>query len=497
VQALHSPAQAADWLRARVSGTLVADSRRLQPGDGFVAGQGRAVDARGFVSAALAAGAAACLVEAEGAATFGFGDDARVASLPGLKPATGAVAHEFFGRPSERLTVVATTGTNGKTSTAWWTAQALSALGRPAGVLGTLGVGEPPSPRRTGRLQATGLTTPDAVTLHATLARFERDGLTACALEASSIGLVEHRLEGCAVDIALFTNLTQDHLDYHGTMAAYGAAKRRLFDWPGLKAAVVNVDDAFGKTLAADLAGSGLDLWTVSLHGAARLVAGSRSYGPDGLVFGLAEGTARQTLSTAVVGEFNASNLLVVLGGLRAAGVPLADAVQALGAVTPVPGRLQRMTGQGDDVEALVDYAHTPDALEQVLAALRPMARARGGRLVCVFGCGGDRDATKRPRMGAIAARLADRVFVTSDNPRSEDPLAIVEQVLAGAGAAAQGVVDRREAVARALHEAAPGDVVLVAGKGHETTQIIAGVAHPYSDIDEVRAGLAARRARA
>ncbi len=503
MQALHTPADAAGWLRDRVDaarGSLVADSRRVQPGDGFVAWPGQAADARRFVPAALAAGAAACLVEAEGAAALGLGDDARIATLPGLKAAAGAVAHDFFGRPSERLTVVATTGTNGKTSTAWWTAQALSALGRPAGVVGTLGVGEPPSLRGPGRLQGTGLTTPDSVTLHATLAGFERDGLVACAMEASSIGLVEHRLAGCAIDVALFTNLTQDHLDYHGTMQAYGAAKRRLFEWPGLKAAVVNVDDAFGAQLAAELSGSGLDLWTVSLHAAARLVAGERGYGPDGLVFEVAEssadGVARQTLTTAVVGEFNASNLLVVLGGLRAAGVPLAEAVAALGSVTPVPGRLQRVTAEGDELEAVVDYAHTPDALEPVLVALRPMAQSRGGRLVCVFGCGGDRDPTKRPRMGAIAARLADRMIVTSDNPRSEDPAAIVAQVLVGAGTAAEGVVDRREAIARAVHEAAPGDVLLVAGKGHETTQVIAGVAHPFSDVDEVRAALAARAAR-
>jgi UDP-N-acetylmuramoyl-L-alanyl-D-glutamate--2,6-diaminopimelate ligase len=257
------------------------------------------------------------------------------------------------------------------------------------------------------------------------------------------------------------------------------------------------VDDAFGAQLAAELSGSGLDVWPVSLHAAARLVAGERRYGPDGLVFDVAEGAARQRLTTGVVGEFNASNLLVVLGGLRALGVPLAEAVAALGSLTPVPGRLQRVAGEGDAVEAIVDYAHTPDALEQVLAALRPMAQARGGRLVCVFGCGGDRDASKRPVMGAIASRLADRVIVTSDNPRSEDPAAIVAQVLAGAAAGAEGVVDRREAIVRAVHGAAAGDVIVVAGKGHETTQTIAGVAHPFSDVDEVRAALAQRRAAA
>ncbi len=510
MQTFATPTQAADWLRAQVSahgsalgqGTLVADSRRLQAGDAFLAWPGQAVDARRFVPSALAAGAAACLVEAEGVEAFGLGADPRIAAFAGLKGATGAMAHHFFGQPSQRLRVVATTGTNGKTSTAWWTAQALSALGRPAGVIGTLGVGEPPSARGPGRLQATGLTTPDPVTLHATLARFERDGLVACAMEASSIGIEEQRLAGCAIEVALFTNLTQDHLDYHGSMEAYGQAKRKLFAWPGLKAAVVNVDDAFGAMLAAELSAhrdSGLEVWTVSLHAAARLVAGERRYGPDGLVFEVAEGTARQVLTTGVVGEFNASNLLVVLGALRALGVPLAEAVAALGSLTPVPGRLQRVAGDDDAIEAVVDYAHTPDALAQVLGALRPMAAARGGRLVCVFGCGGDRDPAKRPLMGAIATRLADRVIVTSDNPRSEVPSAIVAQVLAGAGAdggvVAEGVVDRREAIARAIAEAAPGDVVLVAGKGHETTQTIAGVAHPFSDADEVRAALAARRA--
>ena len=495
MQRLATPEQAADWLRARVQGTLVSDSRRLAAGDGFIAWPGQAVDARRFVPAALAAGAAACLVEADGAEAFVGGDDARVAALPGLKAATGGVAHRYFGRPSERLAVVATTGTNGKTSTAWWTAQALTALGRPAGVIGTLGVGEPPSARGPGRLDSTGLTTPDPVTLHATLARFADGGLAACAIEASSIGIEEQRLAGLAVRVAMFTNLTQDHLDYHGSMAAYGQAKRKLFSWPGLQAAVVNVDDPFGAQLAAELSATAIDVWPVSLHAAARLVAGERRYGADGLVFDITEGAVRQTLRTGLVGEFNASNLLVVLGALRALGVPLADAVAALAALTPVPGRLQRVGAEGDAIEAVVDYAHTPDALEQVLAALRPLAQARGGRLVCVFGCGGDRDPAKRPLMGAIATASADRVIVTSDNPRSEDPAAIVAQVMVGAVSPAEAVVDRREAIRRAVAEAAPGDVVLIAGKGHETTQTIAGVAHPFSDIDEVRAALAARTA--
>jgi UDP-N-acetylmuramyl-tripeptide synthetase len=496
LQTFDNPAAAAAWLQARLAaggGTLVADSRRLRAGDAFLAVPGATVDARRFVPAALAAGAVACLVEAEGAEGLAP-DDARVATLPGLKAAAGDIAHRVFGRPSEALTVIASTGTNGKTSTSWWTAQALTAAGRRAGVIGTLGVGEPG-----GTIESTGLTTPDPVMLQAALAAFHAQGLKACAMEASSIGLAEERLAGTVIHIALFTNLTQDHLDHHGSMQAYGEAKQRLFRWPGLRAAVINVDDAFGRNLAAELSGTALDLWTVSLHGGARLVAGPRGYDERGLVFEVHErgaagpGAHSATLRLAVVGEFNASNALVVLGALRAAGLPLAEAAAAMAALAPVPGRLERVSGAGDAIEAVVDYAHTPDALAQVLAALRPLATARGGRLVCVFGCGGDRDPTKRAPMGAMAAQGADRVIVTSDNPRSESPGTIVAQVLAGAAGAAhvRGIVDRREAIRTAFAEAAPGDVVLVAGKGHETTQTIAGVALPFDDRDEARAALA------
>ena len=491
-----NPQAAAGWLQARLSasgGTLVADSRRLRAGDAFIAVPGAAVDARRFVPAALASGAVACLVEAEGVQALAF-DDERVAALPGLKAATGSIAHRVFGAPSEALTVIASTGTNGKTSTSWWAAQALAAAGRRTGVIGTLGVGEPGGP-----FSSTGLTTPDPVTLHATLAGFRARGLQACAMEASSIGLAEERLAGTAIHIALFTNLTQDHLDHHGSMQAYGEAKQRLFRWPGLRAAVVNVDDAFGRQLAAELSGTAVDLWTVSLQGGARLVAGPRGYDNRGLVFDVQEAGQRASLRLAVVGEFNASNALVVLGALRAAGLPLAEAAAAMAALTPVPGRLERVSGPGDAMEAVVDYAHTPDALAQVLAALRPLAQARGGALACVFGCGGDRDPTKRAPMGAIAARGADRVIVTSDNPRSEPPEGIVAQVLAGARAAGaatpvRGIVDRREAIRTAFAEAQPGDVVLVAGKGHETTQTIAGTVLPFDDRDEARAALALRR---
>jgi UDP-N-acetylmuramoyl-L-alanyl-D-glutamate--2,6-diaminopimelate ligase len=421
---------------------------------------------------------------------FGF-SDARIATVPGLKAATGEIADLCMAQPSAVLDVVATTGTNGKTSAAWWTAQALTRLGRRCGVIGTLGVGEP------DKVEATGLTTPDPVTLHQAFRGFVDLGFSACALEASSIGLVEQRLNAARIDVALFTNLTQDHLDYHGSMAAYGEAKRRLFGWPGLRAAVINTDDAWGAQLAAELQQAGtLDVWTVSLQGPARLQAQGLHYEAAGLAFTLAEGAAQAEVHTQLVGEFNASNLLVVLGGLRALGVPLADAAAVAAQLTPVPGRLQRVPAvAGAGVEVVVDYAHTPDALAQVLRALRPLAAARGGRLWCVFGCGGNRDATKRPLMGGIAAAAADRVIVTSDNPRFEDPQAIVEQVLAGAAGAAHvaGLVDRRAAVAQALAEAGPHDVVLLAGKGHEDYQIVGAEHLPFSDLVEAEAALRAR----
>ncbi|MDE2565023.1 MAG: UDP-N-acetylmuramoyl-L-alanyl-D-glutamate--2,6-diaminopimelate ligase, partial [Burkholderiales bacterium] len=429
-------------------------------------------------------------VEGAGAEAFGL-DDPRVAALPGLQAAAGAVADAHYGHPSRALTMVATTGTNGKTSTAWWTAQALTTLGRRAGVVGTLGAGVP------GELQPTGLTTPDAVTLQALLRRFVDQGLAACALEASSIGLEEHRLAATRIDVALYTNLTRDHLDYHGSMAAYAQAKRRLFHWPGLRAAVLNIDDANGAALADELSGRGVDLWTVSLQGPARLQAGPRRYEGGGLAFEVSGsgGTGPGAVRSRLVGEFNASNLLVVIGGLCALGWPLAEAAAAASGVTPVPGRLQRVPGGPGSPEVVVDYAHTPDALLQVLRALRPLAAARGGRLWCLFGCGGNRDATKRPLMGAIAAAEADRVVLTSDNPRDEPPLAILAQIRAGIAepGAVELIEDRRAAIAHAVGRAAAADVVLLAGKGHETTQEAAGVKRPFSDADEAAAALRRR----
>jgi UDP-N-acetylmuramoyl-L-alanyl-D-glutamate--2,6-diaminopimelate ligase len=492
---LRSPDAAARWLSSWVTGTLRTDSRQVQPGDAFIAWPGYANDGRRFVRQALEAGASTCLVEDAGIDGFGF-DDARVATLPGLKAATGGIAHAYFGRPSEQLKVVATTGTNGKTSSAWWTAQALTLLGRRSGVIGTLGIGEPPhaAAGEPARVIYTGLTTPDPVTLHAALRGFVDAGFAACTLEASSIGIVEHRLAGTQIDVALLTNFTQDHLDYHGGMDAYWAAKRQLFAWPGLRAAVINIDDARGAALAAEL--HGVNVWTISDHAAARLVAENRRYIDGGLAFDLCEAGQVVPVRSHLIGDFNVHNLLGVLGALRSLGITLADAAAVVPQLTPVPGRLQRVaTGGNAALEVVVDYAHTPDALEKVLLALRPLAQARGGRLCCVFGCGGDRDAGKRPLMGAIAARLADRVLVTSDNPRGETPAAILAQIVVGiAGRDGTLVIeDRRQAIHHAIETARPGDVIVLAGKGHEDYQEVAGVRLPFSDEAEARAALMRR----
>jgi UDP-N-acetylmuramoyl-L-alanyl-D-glutamate--2,6-diaminopimelate ligase len=496
VTALKSPEAAARWLRSWVTGTLVTDSRKVQPGDAFIAWPGQAVDGRRFVSAALQAGATTCVVERDGLEAHGF-DDARIASLPGLKAEAGVVADAFFDRPSAALDMVAVTGTNGKSSSAWWLAQALTLLGRRCGVVGTLGIGEPPLPGREARIEFTGLTTPDPVRLHGELLRFVADGFAACAIEASSIGIEEQRLAGLRVAVALLTNFTRDHLDYHGTMAAYWTAKRKLFDWPGLRAAVVNIDDAQGAALAAELARRPLDLWTVSVGTGARLAARDIGYGDGGLGFTAVEGQTAVPVRSTLIGDYNVHNLLGVLAALRALGVTLAGAAAVVPQLSAVPGRLQRVGDGLGAPQLVVDYAHTPDALQKVLDALRPLVRTRGGQLVCVFGCGGDRDASKRPLMGSIAASAADRVLVTSDNPRSESPRAIIDQIVAGITDRARTDVieDRRAAIARAVTEASAQDVVVLAGKGHEDYQEIAGVRHPFSDVVEATQALLMRGA--
>lgn len=520
VRALADVTTAVAWLHQQGVHHLQCDSRKVQPGDAFVAWPGFATDGRQYVPAALRAGALACVVEADGlpaALSSGLwaGDAAptsstahshapAVVSMPQLKALTGHMAAAFYGHPSRELNVVAVTGTNGKTSTTWWLAQALAALHKPCGVMGTLGVGVPGTGSQVlDGLVATGLTTPDPVLCQATLRSWADQGVWACAVEASSIGIAEHRLAGTELAVAVFTNFTQDHLDYHGSMAAYWQAKRALFDSPGLRAAVVNVDDAHGVELVTELAShaafTGMDVWTTSLdaRSGARLMANDLQPTPVGMHFTVREQLGADTVSAALavpfVGDYNAANLLGVLAAMRALGVPLIDAVQACAALTAVPGRmapvngdatLAALPGAADLPLVLVDYAHTPDALDKALAALRPVASLRDGALHCVVGCGGDRDATKRPLMAASAEAGAAHVCLTSDNPRSEDPQAILDQMAAGLKnpVGARIEPDRARAIAQTLATAQSHDVVLIAGKGHETTQDVRGVKHPFSD---------------
>jgi UDP-N-acetylmuramoyl-L-alanyl-D-glutamate--2,6-diaminopimelate ligase len=399
---------------------------------------------------------------------------------------SGEIAHLVYGRPSERLWLAGVTGTNGKTSVSQWIAQAMNLFDCPCAVIGTLGNGFP------NRLAESPNTTPDAIALHRLLAGFVEHGAVACAMEVSSIGLDQNRIGGVDLDVAVFTNLTRDHLEYHGTMEAYGAAKARLFDWPGLGAAVLNLDDPFGAQLDAELAGRvrtfGYTL-TGKVSRGETLAAQDFRMTPAGIAFTL-NGVA---ISAPVVGRFNASNLLAVIGALLAGEESLEDIAGVLPRLTFPPGRMQAVGGH-DAPLVVIDYAHTPDALEKALATLRETAAARGGRLACVFGCGGDRDAGKRPIMGAIAERLADRVLLTSDNPRSEDPDAILAAIAEGMLAKPEIESDRGRAIEIAIAEADRRDVILLAGKGHEPYQEIAGVRHPFSDLEHARSALEQHR---
>jgi UDP-N-acetylmuramoyl-L-alanyl-D-glutamate--2,6-diaminopimelate ligase len=501
MQTLHSAQEAAHWLRSRVSGELRTDSRLVREGDGFIAWPGAATDGRRYLAQALAQGARACLMEEAGHAPWlnvlQDPDQESLACMPDLKAQTAWVADAYFEHPSHDLQVLAVTGTNGKTSTAWWLAQALSStvLQKVCGLVGTLGVGRLP------HLITTGMTTPDPVLLQHQFQQFAGDGVTHCAIEASSIGLAEHRLDGTHIRVAVFTNFTQDHLDYHGDMARYWSAKAALFAWPGLQAAVINIDDAQGALLAQQLQSGSLDVWTCSRRAPARLQAPALTSG-QGLAFDVIEGDTVQTLHTSLIGDYNMDNLLGVIGSLRALGVDLAQAVQACAQLTAVPGRMERVffdvSGAPADVTSpmvVVDYAHTPDAITQALAALRSQATLRGGRLWCVLGCGGDRDASKRPLMAAAAEAAADQVVLTSDNPRSESPEAIVAAMVQGLSRP-QSVhiqLDRALAIADAVAQSAAQDVVLVAGKGHESEQEIRDVRHPFSDVAQAQTALQQR----
>lgn len=417
------------------------------------------------------------------------------AGVKGLRAQAGLLAHEFYGRPSESMWVCGVTGTNGKTSCSQWLAHALSSRKIKTAVIGTLGAGFPSG------LSSIANTTPDALEVHRLLAQFRSAGADAVAMEASSHGLDQGRVNGVAFDCALFTNLTHDHLDYHGTMAAYGEAKARLFDAPALQAAVLNLDDPFGQRLAGKVAARGVRTIGYGLaHAlAARDAADDFVVARDlcvegGITHALLQsswGEASATINQ--IGLFNVANALGVLGCLVAHGVPFREAAALLAALPPVPGRMQKIAEQPGRPLVVVDYAHTPDALDKATRALQPVAHSRGGRLVVVFGAGGDRDADKRPLMGAIVSRRADRVVLTSDNPRSEDPAAILAAIRRGVSGDCITELDRQTAIDAAIGAAASADVVLIAGKGHEAYQEIAGVRLPFSDAQVAEAALGRR----
>lgn len=463
-----------------VSG-LVLDSRDVQPGDAFVAIAGFGVHGLLFTQQARASGASAILFEPPASADIPAPADA--IAVPGLRARMGTMADEFHGRPSHAMTMVGVTGTSGKTSTVQLLAQALTLLGTRSGTIGTLGAG------LYGEAVATGFTTPLVLQMHALLAQLRDAGADAVAMEVSSHALDQGRVDAVHYDVAVFTNLSRDHLDYHGDMATYGAAKARLFARPGLRAAVVNIDDAFGRELLAALPTGVRAIGTSSQGAQTDVRAENVVLGADGIAFDLVLGDERRSIASPLLGRFNVDNLVAVAATLHALGEDADAIARALPQLQPIPGRMNRLGG-GNLPLVVVDYSHKPDALQQALASLRGHLH---GRLTCVFGCGGERDRGKRPQMATIAEAAAESVIVTDDNPRGEDGDAIVADIMAGFTDPARVVVerDRRKAIERAIGAARPGDIVLVAGKGHETYQDVAGVKHPFDDSAVARTALA------
>lgn len=447
---------------------LVSDSRQVQAGDTFIAYPGETVDGRNFIAQAIEKGAASVVWDDLDFSWPLKGETPHFA-VTGLREKVGEIASAFYGEPSQKLWVIGVTGTNGKTSCSHWLAQALNHLGRKSAVIGTLGNGFPE------HLTQAINTTPDPILLQRSLADYLAAGANNIAMEVSSHALAQGRVSGMKFDVALLTNLSRDHLDFHGDMQAYAAAKRLLFIWPNLQTAVLNADDAFGVALANEL-----DAAKVLTYGFNHAdVCGSNLKLTDaGLSMAVSTPQGSAELQANLLGRFNAYNLLAVLAALLASDVGLQDAVSALAQVKSVAGRMQTFGG-GDLPLVVVDYAHTPDALEKVLGTLREQC---SGKLICVFGCGGNRDKGKRPLMGKASSDLADFTVITSDNPRHEDPLAIIEQVLKGVQGQHLVEVDRAAAISLAINMANSGDIVLLSGKGHEDTQQIGDNKLPFSD---------------
>jgi len=465
---------------------LVPDSRMVEPGDTFVAYPGAQADGRRFIAQAITRGANAVIWEER---DFRWNSQWNVPNLAvrDLRHQAGRMADSVYGQPSRKLWMVGITGTNGKTSVSHWLAKAFGALGRKSALLGTLGNGFP------GALQATANTTPDALFVHGLLADYVQQGARTAVMEVSSHALTQGRVNGVHYDVALLTNLTRDHLDYHGDMQSYAAAKRRLFDWAQLKYAVLNLDDAFGADLAEQLQDAPVEVVGYGMSDAAlklaeqlgiRMVYGNLTQtDAQGLVLQLHTSWGAAPLQSKLIGRFNASNLLGALAVLLVSEVELEVAARELGLQKAVAGRMQTLGGK-DVPTVVVDYAHTPDALEKVLHTLQEVTGPSGGKVICVFGCGGDRDRGKRPMMGTVVSKLADVRIITSDNPRSEDPRAIIDAIITGMEGEYQVIEDRAQAISKAIAAARENDTVLLAGKGHEDYQEINGERHPFSDSE-------------
>lgn len=478
------------WLQANgISATahLCLDSRIVNKGDVFFACAGKHSNGHEYIEAAIAAGAAAVIQDAVAAKETG------VPSLvvENLQKVLGELAHEWYGRPSQKMTVIAVTGTNGKTSSVQWLAAMLNNSGVSCGTVGTLGV-----TLADGTNLGGALTTPDVLSMHRCLAAIYHAGANLVALEASSIGLEQGRLDHVEIDIAAFTNLSHDHLDYHKTLENYRKAKQLLFTRPNLRLAVANIDDEFGEHLLAQTTAQNKLSYSM-LRAEADLFADDIHTGADGQVFSLIEAHGTAQILTHLFGDHNISNLLLVAAVLIELGWPITKIARYMATLGPVAGRLEmvRPLAIGDHKPtplAVVDYAHSPDALERALSSLRAVAEVRGGKLWCVFGCGGDRDTAKRPIMGAIAEQLADVVVITTDNPRSEEPSTIAQQIGAGFKNKPQARVqlDRATAILESVWQAEPNDIVLIAGKGHETYQEAKGKRTLFSDVDWARFAL-------
>ena len=460
-------------------GELVNDSRKAAPGTVFAAYPGETRDGRDFIAQAVAQRVDGVLWEADH-----YQWDPALATpnagVAGLKSRIGEIAAHIYGEPSRALHMVGVTGTNGKTSVAHWVAQAFSHLGRKTAVIGTVGNGFPAA------LTPALNTTPDAIELQQRLAFYRQQGATACAMEVSSHGLAQGRVNGTAFNVAVLTNLSRDHLDYHGDMESYADAKAQLFNWPGLGWLVLNLDDAFGQRLEsgarhAHVAGYGFQRGAV--------VGEKLRLTQSGLHLQVRTDWGHAELNAPLLGRFNAANLLAVLTTLLVSDARLDDACQALQHIQPPPGRMQTLGGAAHPL-VVVDYAHTPDALEKVLATLREIVS--DSRLICVFGCGGNRDTGKRPLMWRAASLGADEVWITSDNPRNEDPRRVIDDILAGTTGKPHVEPDRARAIFEAIGGAHQGDVVLIAGKGHEDYQEVAGERLPFSDVAVARKALEA-----